>query len=101
MWNQGKDVLVEALWPTLELATGDPESEVYLCDNGARWYTVNSFKGCALQNVCNFVSICALFVCLHNIIDTDFHMYVFGSPTCRENPSPTGESRTRPKVTRA
>ena len=56
MWNQGKDVLVEALWPTLELATGDPESDVYLCDNGARWYTVNSFKGCSLQDVCDFDS---------------------------------------------
>jgi hypothetical protein len=67
MWNQGKDVLVEALWPTLELATGDPESDVYLCDNGARWYTVNSFKGCSLQNVCNYDVL--TFVLLHLLED--------------------------------
>ena len=56
MWNQGKDVLVQALWPILESATGNPKSKAYTCDNGARWYTVNGFKGCSLKKVCNFDS---------------------------------------------
>eukprot|EP00889_Picochlorum_renovo_P006671 jgi/Picre1/33701/NNA_001180.t1 len=48
MWNQAADVLTEEFQPTLAVQVGDAED--YLCPDGIRWYTVNDFKGCALDD---------------------------------------------------
>ena len=44
-------VLLKEVMSSLELMTGDPNSEVFRCgQEGVRWCTVNDFKGCALKN---------------------------------------------------
>lgn len=48
MWNQAADVLTEELMPTLADQFGDAEN--YLCPDGIKWYTLNDFKGCALND---------------------------------------------------
>lgn len=51
MWNQAADVLTEELMPTLALQKdANEDADVYYCDNGIKWYTLNSFKGCSLKD---------------------------------------------------
>lgn len=51
IWNQAADYLTEVFMPTLNIQKdADEDADAYYCDKGIKWYTVNGFKGCTLQN---------------------------------------------------
>jgi len=50
MWNQAADALTEAVQPSLAVVDANSPDNAYLCEDGIKWYTVNSFKGCTLKD---------------------------------------------------
>ena len=50
MWNQAADFLTEVFMPTLNVQGTNGGADVYYCDKGIKWYTVNAFKGCTLKD---------------------------------------------------
>jgi len=50
IWNQAADFLTEVFMPTLNVQGTNNDADVYYCDNGIKWYTVNDFKGCTLKD---------------------------------------------------
>lgn len=50
IWNQAADFLTEVYMPTLQVQGKNGDADMYYCDKGIKWYTVNNFKGCALKD---------------------------------------------------
>jgi hypothetical protein len=50
MWASAGTVLAKDLMADLALMTGDPDSEVFYCPDGVKWFALRDFAGCALKD---------------------------------------------------